>query len=257
MVKVRVHGVIVTSPKLYTSVMDKYSRAIAEAEKYLRENQRDQAHDLQHHKDVWGNCQSILKSEKVKLHTDLLKVATFWHDVVVGEKKWPSHLMISDTCEYVKRILPDFGFSSDEINTIVHTILHHEFRDTPITVEGLVLQDADKLDAVSSGRWRRTIQDYRKGLVDKEMILSYSRTLLKWIPILSATFHFDVSRKIADKNIESMWSDNEWKKLVEEFELTQEYIAAKSAMTSLETKLKRMFIRCLNAVVKMKVLVTA
>ncbi|KKU68438.1 MAG: hypothetical protein UX92_C0020G0006 [Candidatus Amesbacteria bacterium GW2011_GWA1_47_20] len=174
---------------------------------------------------------------------DLLKISTYWHDVVVGEQKWPSKIMVEDTCQLLARILPVHGFSENEIYIITETVRHHEFRDTPTTHEGLILQDADKLDTLSQKRWERTIQAFKKGEMKEETFLLYSRTFFKWVPILSATFHFRYSRQSADKSVQMFWGDKEYRELIESLGLITEYRKAKVDMNTGKTKITRIFIR--------------
>ena len=182
--------------------MDRYNVAILRAKKHLIKKSRDRSHNLEHHQDVWKTCKSIIQAEKLKTNEKLLKISAFWHDVVVGEKKWPSRLMVDETCVYLSKLLRELKFNDKERSNVVETIRHHEFRDTPSTLEGLILQDADKLDILSLDRWNRTLESYKRGVMKKETLSSYMRTFLKWSPILSATFHYKYSREIAQKSIQ-------------------------------------------------------
>lgn len=110
---------------------NKYSQAISLAKTFLEKNKRDSLHDLKHIEVVWNNCQALIKAESLKVDEQLLKIATYWHDVVIDEVKWPSKLNVRETCEYLTHHLPPLGFNLFETNKIVEIVIHHEFKDTP------------------------------------------------------------------------------------------------------------------------------
>jgi hypothetical protein len=226
--------------------MERYDLAINEAKKILNRLNRDKAHDLFHHEAVWKNCLEIIHAENPRVDSNLLKVATFWHDVVLDEVKWPSRLNLEETCVYLDALLKKHDFTSTEVQTIIETVKHHEFRDTPTTIEGLVLQDADKLETVSIDRWNRTLEDFKNGNLAKETLVSYLKTFLKWSPILGATFHYNFSRERALREISPLWTDKKWEKVFADFNLENEYEAAKKAKDSLKVKLLRLLIRMKN-----------
>lgn len=226
--------------------MNKYEKAVNEAKKFLNKHSRDKAHDLAHHQAVWKNCQNIVSAEKPKINLQLLKVATYWHDVVLDEIKWPSKLNVEETCIYLSSLLPKLRFDDNEVQNIIATVQHHEFRDTPKTNEGMVLQDADKLETVSIERWNRTLTDHRKGRMTKENITSYLRTFLQWSPILTATFYYPSSRVSAENNLRPVWIEKQWEKVFEDFNLKTEYLKAKQSKNLIKTRALRLLIRIKN-----------
>ena len=234
-------------------IENKHSQAIDLAKTFLHKNKRDSLHDLKHVEAVWRNCLALIKEEQLTAQIELLEVAVYWHDVVVDTVKWPSKLMVEDTCNYLAATLPTLDFTELETNTVIEIITHHEFRDTPTLLEGLILQEADKIDATSIERGTRMLEDYQKGLTPKETFISYMRTYLKWISILDATFYFSYSRKVVAENIQEFWSNEKSKEIIAELGLEKEYQTAKASRNSFKTIAIRLFLRAKAAVVKMKI----
>lgn len=222
------------------------SPLILEAKKLLRKNPRDGAHDLKHHQDVWKLCQEIVAHEELDLDVELLKVATFWHDVIVSSPKQHSKNNVIETADHLQRLMSDYGFESDQIVETTDAVRTHEFRDLPRSKLGRVLQDADKLDVLSEDRWQRTIQSYEDGEMSEEQLRSYMQTALKWAPILSATFHFQYSRDRAEASLQLLWEDEERRRVIFELGLQAEYERAHRRKDSLKTKILRTVIRLQN-----------
>lgn len=230
--------------------MDKYEKAIDKAKEWLGKNPRDQDHDLAHHEAVWKNCQLILEHEEIELDKKLLKVACYWHDVMVGEEKSVSRSIVDETCEYLSNLLDELGYSEREISVVALTVRHHEFRDRPRTIEGLVLQDADKLDVLSPARWKRFLDAYNSGKITRDKFESYIRTFFEWVPILSATFHYGYSRARADRAIDEFRQDASWKEMIDELGMIDVYKDSDRQMGSVKTRVIRILIRSYNAGVK-------
>jgi hypothetical protein len=226
--------------------MDKYQKALAKAQEFLLKNKRDEAHDLKHHERVWQNCLEIIKREKLKINQNLLKIAAYWHDVVISEPKWPSKLNVQETLNYLLKELPKLGFSTKETKSVITAIKYHEFRDSPKNLEGLILQDADKLDALSKERADQMLESYKRGTTNKEIMESYMRTFLKWLPILSTTFHFTYSKRTADQQVHAFWQNSQWQQIYKDYKLEKEYQKSKAQMNSSKTQLLKTLITMRN-----------
>lgn len=222
---------------------NKYEIAVKEAKKYLK-NPRDITHDLMHHKAVWDNCKKIIDKENLTVNNKLVKVCAFWHDVIIGDK--PQDRSLDDVLKavsYLENFLPKKGFNEQETRTIIEAVKYHEFKDKPVNVEGLILQDADKLDVLSKERWERTVKNYRSGKMSKEKITSYIKTGLKWLPIIESTFHFKASRKIAKKEIKNVYGFLTDQKIIKDLGLEKEKENSEQENNSFKTKIKRILIR--------------
>jgi hypothetical protein len=224
---------------------NKIELAIREAKKYL-EHPRDATHDLGHHEAVWKNCKDIISKEKLNVNSGLLKVATFWHDVVLEKEGKVSSDNVKEVVEYLKTFLPGLGFDNSETKIILDTVLHHEFRDTPVGVEGMVLQDADKLEVLSKDRWERTLDAYESGKMSKEKYVSYLKTGLLWFSILESTFHYRYSKRIVHESISSIFDDSKMVDAIKRVGLQKELDDSKKSMNSLRTKIIRVLINLNN-----------
>ncbi len=233
--------------------MSKYLDLVQEAKEILMKVERDEAHNLEHHERVWANCKKIIGDENLDIRQDLLEVAAFWHDVVVGEVKWPSVLMLEETCTVLEKSLIKLQFTKKEQQTIIESIRFHEFRSQPRSIEGLVLQDADKLDTLCEQRWQTTLGAFHTGKMSREKMTSYATTFLKWLPILSATFHFAHSKNEAENVIVNFWSNDQWRELTNDLGLAYEYQTSRKNMNSIKTKLFRLILESKNFFLKMKI----
>lgn len=234
--------------------MDKYDKAITEAERYLKLNPRDVAHDLLHHENVWDFCQRIIGNDRLKVNNKLLKVAAFWHDVILNSEKSVSRENVEEVCDYLENFLPKLGFPRQEIRIVIETVRHHEFRDSPTTMEGLVLQDADKLDTLSEERSDRLVSAYRLGKVSKKRMASYGRTISRWIPILESTFNFAYAKRTAHVQIKRMAGKKKFYDLARELGVDDDYLRAQKVMDQPMTRFKRLLISIFTLKLRLLVL---
>ena len=111
----------------------------------------DSAHDFEHTMRVYKNAQKICKKEKA--NEKLVLSAALLHDIVSYPKSDKRSKMSSiDSAKKSKQILGKFDFSKEEITIISDAIRDHSFSQnkTPKTLEGKILQDADRLDALGA-----------------------------------------------------------------------------------------------------------
>jgi uncharacterized protein len=111
----------------------------------------DSAHDFDHIMRVYKNAKKICKNEKV--NPKLVLCAVLLHDIVSFPKSDKrSKLSSIKSAEASKKILKKYDFTRDEIQIISEAIRDHSFSQnkTPKTIEGKILQDADRLDAIGA-----------------------------------------------------------------------------------------------------------
>lgn len=111
----------------------------------------DSAHDFEHVLRVYKNAQKICKKEKA--NEKLILSAALLHDIVSYRKSDKrSKLSSIESAKKSKQILKKYDFTSDEITIICDAIKDHSFSQnkTPSTIEGKILQDADRLDALGA-----------------------------------------------------------------------------------------------------------
>lgn len=125
--------------------------------KKLREQVRkrlarnDSAHDFEHITRVLKNATMIARKERASIR--MITAAVLLHDIVSYPKSDPrSKNSSSESAEKSRNILQKYGFSQDEIDIISDAIRDHSFSRgvTPKTLEGKILQDADRLDALGA-----------------------------------------------------------------------------------------------------------
>jgi len=109
------------------------------------------AHDFDHIMRVYKNAEKLTKKEKV--NTKLVLCAVLLHDIV-NYKKYDKRSKNSSTKSAImaRQILSKYNFSNSEIKVITDAIRDHSFskNKTPSTLEGKILQDADRLDAIGA-----------------------------------------------------------------------------------------------------------
>ncbi len=111
----------------------------------------DPAHDFQHIIRVLRNAQKIAKKERANIR--LVTAAALLHDIVSYPKSDPrSKNSSSESATMARKILKKYQYTKDEINTISDAIRDHSFSRgvTPKSLEGKILQDADRLDAIGA-----------------------------------------------------------------------------------------------------------
>jgi len=107
------------------------------------------AHDQQHVRRVYGWC--IRLSPEAGADADLAGAAGLVHDLVRVPKHLAARPLGGELSAHAARgLLPDAGYSTSEVATIVDAVATHSWSRglSPRSPEGMVLQDADRLDAI-------------------------------------------------------------------------------------------------------------
>lgn len=115
-------------------------------------NDEDGAHDLSHIVRVWRNVQLIHRDEGGDL--EVLAAAVLLHDCVQVGKDSPLRSkasMLAAKEAWVR--LAALGWEPSRIDTVARAIESHSFSAgvAPTSIEGSILQDADRLDAIGFG----------------------------------------------------------------------------------------------------------
>ena len=111
----------------------------------------DSAHDFGHVMRVYKNAKKICKEEKA--NEKLILSAALLHDIVSYPKSDKRSKMSSlESAKKSKQILKKYDFSKEEVMIISDAICDHSFSQNkvPKTLEGKILQDADRLDALGA-----------------------------------------------------------------------------------------------------------
>ena len=107
----------------------------------------DPAHDFEHVMRVYRNAERICKNENG--NKKLILSAVLLHDIIKIKNQKDSVLQSAKLSE---KILKENYFLDDEITIISDAIKEHSFSKgkIPSTLEGKILQDADRLDAIGA-----------------------------------------------------------------------------------------------------------
>ena len=111
----------------------------------------DSAHDFEHVMRVYKNAQKMCKLEKAS--EKLVLSSVLLHDIVSYPKSDKrSKLSSIQSAKKSEQILKNYDFSKKEISIISDAIRDHSFSQnkTPVSLEGKILQDADRLDALGA-----------------------------------------------------------------------------------------------------------
>ena len=111
----------------------------------------DPAHDFEHMMRVYKNAEKLCKKEKIK--PDLVLTAALLHDIVSYKKSDKrSKNASTESAKKAQTMLKKYNYSDDDILIISDAIRDHSFskHKTPKTIEGKILQDADRLDAIGA-----------------------------------------------------------------------------------------------------------
>ena len=120
-----------------------------EVKKRIENN--DPAHDFEHIMRVYKNAERITKKEGADLK--IVLAAALLHDIISYKKSDPrSKNSSSESAKEARKILQRYNYDHNEIKIIADAINDHSFSKgkVPKTLEGMVLQDADRLDAIGS-----------------------------------------------------------------------------------------------------------
>ena len=111
----------------------------------------DSAHDFEHVIRVYKNAQKICAQEKA--NKKLVLCAALLHDVISYPKSDKRSKTSSiKSAKRSRQILKKYNFTNLEILTVSDAISDHSFSQNkiPKTIEGKILQDADRLDALGA-----------------------------------------------------------------------------------------------------------
>jgi uncharacterized protein len=117
------------------------------------------AHDFQHILRVYKNAEMISKQEK-SVDLDVVLAAALLHDLVVYPKGSTKTINSADeSAEVATKILLEYkNYPIERIEKVADAIRTHSYSKklAPSTLEGKILQDADRLDAIGAIGLART-----------------------------------------------------------------------------------------------------
>jgi len=110
-------------------------------------SKNDPAHDFEHVMRVYRNAEKICKTENG--NKKLILSAVLLHDIIKIKNRKNSALK---SAKFSEKILKENQFLDNETKIISDAIKEHSFSKgkIPSTIEGKILQDADRLDAIGA-----------------------------------------------------------------------------------------------------------
>ncbi|QUC63988.1 HD domain-containing protein [Nitrosopumilus sp. K4] len=127
-------------------------RDIELLQKYVKQRmENDPAHDFAHIMRVFNNAKKLCKKEKA--NEKLVLSAALLHDIVSYPKSDKrSKLSSIKSAQEAQNILIKMNYAFDDVEIICDAIRDHSFSrgEIPKTLEGKILQDADRLDAIGA-----------------------------------------------------------------------------------------------------------
>ncbi len=157
---------------------------------------KDMTHNLEHTKRVVKIATALANIEGGDL--DVIIAAAILHDTGRPEenKTGISHAKIS--ADYAKDLLSQIDFPKDKISLVCDAIRTHRFSEklVPTTIEGKIISDADKLDAMGAiGLYRTIANNACKGRDILSVLCHLDEKLLR----LKDLMYTETARKIALK----------------------------------------------------------
>jgi uncharacterized protein len=179
------------------------------------------AHDFQHISRVYKNAELISKQEE-SVDLDIVLAAALLHDLVVYPKGSSKTInSADDSAEIAKKILLEYkNYPREKIEKVADAIRTHSYSKklVPQTLEGKVLQDADRLDAIGAigiartfsvgGSENRSLYNPTDAFCETERQLDDTQWTLdhikKKLMILKNSMHTKTAKKIAEERTEFM-----------------------------------------------------
>ena len=179
------------------------------------------AHDFEHIIRVYKNAEMISKQEE-SVDLDIVLAAALLHDLVVYPKGSSKTInSADDSAEIAKKILLEYkDYPREKIEKVADAIRTHSYskRLVPETLEGKILQDSDRLDAIGAigiartfsvgGSENRSLYNPTDPFCESERQLDDTQWTLdhikKKLMILKNSMHTKTAKKIAEERTEFM-----------------------------------------------------
>lgn len=147
---------------------------------------QDPEHSLGHTLDVVDYANELLKY--INARKDVVIIAAYWHDVGRTIKQ-EGHELMSGIL--LKEEMTKLGYEEEYIDACFNAVIYHKWNSKPITIEGNVVRDADKLGFLGRRRWENCL------------LRNYPLTsIIKVLPLVRDNyFYFEESKIIYDRDI--------------------------------------------------------
>jgi uncharacterized protein len=120
----------------------------------VKEELSSSHHDIEHIERVYSLCLHLAKYES-NVDLETLKTAALLHDIARFKEFQDKTGTIEHAAlgaEMAEDVLEKLGYSKEKIEQVKHCIIVHRYRRDrkPMTMEAMILFDADKLDALGA-----------------------------------------------------------------------------------------------------------
>lgn len=116
---------------------------------------KDPKHSLSHMESVVKYTKEILK-EEINANKDVCIISAYFHDIGRFYQN-EGHEKIS--ADLLKKKMSELNYDEKMIDSCYKAIINHSWKDSPETLEGLIVRDADKIDFVGIDRWKICIEN--------------------------------------------------------------------------------------------------
>lgn len=117
-----------------------------------KDSHEDGAHDVSHLNRVWATAQQLLV-DYPQADSMVVQAACYLHDLVNLPKNHPERAQASRLAAHLAcESLAHADFPPDKLDGVRHAIEAHSFSAAiaPMTIEAMIVQDADRLDALGA-----------------------------------------------------------------------------------------------------------
>lgn len=174
--------------KEYKVIEEKHKKLIEKSLELMKKVD-DPKHSLSHVLQVVEYTKEIL--QHVEAEDEVCIISAYWHDVGRIEQE-KGHALIS--ANLLKEEMIKLGYNEEIIEKCYKAIYKHGWKETPNTLEGVIIRDADKIDFVGINRWEQCINSNCKFTKILQLLPTLREDLLK----------LDISKKIFDREIANL-----------------------------------------------------
>lgn len=115
---------------------------------------KDPEHSLGHTLDVVDYANELLKY--IDANKDVVIIAAYWHDVGRTVKQ-DGHELMSGIL--LKEEMNKLGYDNNFIEECFNAVIYHKWNAKPVTLEGNIVRDADKLGFLGRRRWENCLNN--------------------------------------------------------------------------------------------------
>jgi len=168
-------------------IKEKHKLLLNRAETIM-ESIDDPEHNIMHMNEVIEFTVDLLNNLDDTIDSEVCIIAAYWHDT---GRSIQTHGHEQVSAKMLKEEMLKLKYENDFIQKCYDAIEFHKWNMTPITIEGWIVKDADKIAWIGTRRWEECMNN-QKTLNDITDLLPNLRNEI---------LHFEYSKKIYDNQI--------------------------------------------------------